>query len=373
MREARACFVSSVHELDTPAVLVDRRRLERNIATYAAIAAEAGIALRPHVKTHKTLEIARLQLAAGSPGITVAKLSEAEVYLDAGVEDIFVAYPIVGELKWQKAAKLSTRGRLTVGADSVIGVRGLARAAQAAESGIGVRLELDSGLRRSGVSVERLTELCAEVMRHPPLRLDGIFTFRSSAYPGSAGMPVADMGTEEGQLLASAAERLREQGFPIRSVSGGSTPTARSVARVPGVTEIRPGTYVFQDLMSRADGACTTDDLALSVLTTVVSRPSESVAIVDAGSKTLAGDAEASTASVKGYGEIYGGGGYVAWLNEEHGAVQLTGGWQPDVTDRLRIFPAHVCTVTNLADELIVIDGDQVTGAWPVTARGCNR
>jgi len=155
-----------IEEVDTPALLVDRARLDRNIATYARMAADAGVALRPHVKTHKTIEIARQQLAAGSPGITVAKLSEAKVYIDAGITDIFVAYPVVGERKWRRAAELNERGRVVVGVESVAGIQGLAAAAEARSVQIGVLAELDSGLGRTGVAERGLEALCDEVERH---------------------------------------------------------------------------------------------------------------------------------------------------------------------------------------------------------------
>jgi D-serine deaminase-like pyridoxal phosphate-dependent protein len=364
---------ASIADLDTPVLLVDRSRLEHNVATFAKIAEDAGVELRPHVKTHKTVEIARLQLGSGAVGITVAKLSEAEVYAEAGVEDIFVAYPVIGEHKWRKSAELARKTRLIVGVESFVGVEGLARAAGKAGIVIDVRAEFDSGLHRSGVNVGDLSRLCAQIAQHASLHLEGIFTFRSSAFPGSAGRSASELGQEEGEILARAAAELRDQGFPITSASGGSTPTARAVAGVPGVTEIRPGTYVFHDLMSRADNVCDPDDIALSVLTTVVSRPSPLVAIVDAGSKTLAGDVEAGAADLKEYGEVYGGCGHVAWLNEEHAAVQLAPDHQPNVGDRLRLLPVHVCTAVNLADELVLVDGDHVLTRWPVTARGCNR
>ncbi len=362
-----------IDELDTPALLVEKSRLQGNLNRYAAMAKEAGVSLRPHVKTHKTLEIARAQLEHGSPGLTVAKLSEAAVYVEAGFRDIFVAYPVVGEQKCQRAVELNRRARVAVGADSVAGVRGLGRAAKAGGVTVEVLVELDSGLGRSGTSVEALKCVCAEVMAHDQLRLGGLFTFRSTAFPGSSKMSVEEMGREEGMLLTTAADSLRAEGFSVRVVSGGSTPTAASVSVVAGVIEVRPGTYVFQDLMTRADGACRTEDLALTVLTTVVSRPRASLAITDAGSKTLAGDVELGGASLRCLAETLDGRGRTIWLNEEHGALELAGGWSPEVGERVRLVPAHVCTVVNLADELVVVDGEEVVGTWRVAARGCNK
>lgn len=356
--------------VDTPAVLVERGRLEHNIASYARVAAESGVGLRPHVKTHKTIEIARMQLAAGADGITVAKLSEAEVYAAAGFEDIFVAYPVIGEQKWARAAKLAQSCRLIVGVESAEGAEGLHKAALRYGTTIEVRAELDSGLHRSGVQPDAMADLCRFVLDQVGLRLSGIFTFRSSAYEGSTGRTAEQSGSAEGELMVALAETLRSQGIPVEQISGGSTPTGPAVARVPGVTEIRPGTYVFQDRMTVADGVPQTD-LALSVLTTVVSRPSEAVAIVDAGSKTLAADIWPASAGLKGFAEVAGGLGTVAWTNEEHGAVDLADGFRPRVGDVLRLVPNHVCTVVNLSDELVVVDGDQVVDRWAVAAGHC--
>jgi D-serine deaminase-like pyridoxal phosphate-dependent protein len=354
--------------LDTPAILVDEARLARNVAGFSAVARSAGVGLRPHVKTHKTIEIARLQRDAGATGLTVAKLSEAAVYVEAGFDDIFVAYPVIGAAKWDRAAALAEACRLAVGVESVVGIAGLGNAAARRGSVINVRVEFDSGLHRSGAQISQLAGLCRAVLDQPGLHLDGIFTFRSSAFAGSAGQSAAELGAAEGLLLAETAATLRDAGLPIDVVSGGSTPTGAATAASAGVTEIRPGTYVFHDRMTVADGAATADDVALTVLTTVVSRPAEDVAIVDAGSKTLAADVVPAKAGLLGYAEVVGGGGHVEWLNEEHGAVRLAGGYRPKVGDTMRLVPNHVCTVVNLSPELVVVSGDAVVGRWPVAA-----
>jgi D-serine deaminase-like pyridoxal phosphate-dependent protein len=357
--------------VDTPAVVVDLARLRRNVEAYADVARSAGVDLRPHVKTHKTLEIARLQRDAGATGLTVAKLSEADVYAHAGFDDIFVAYPVIGTLKWERAAALAETCRLTVGVDSQVGIEGLGKAAAARGSVIHVRVEFDSGLHRSGAALADVAELCRKVLDQPALRLDGIFTFRSSAFDGSAGRTVTDLGTSEGELLASTAALLRDAGLPIKAVSGGSTPTGAATAACAGVTEIRPGTYVFQDRMTIADGVATNDDAALTVLTTVVSRPSDDIAIIDAGSKTLAADVWPEDIGLRGHAEVAGGGGYVVWLNEEHGAVRLLDGYRPRVGETMQLIPNHVCTVVNLSEELVVVEGTQVVDRWSVAAGRC--
>lgn len=357
-------------EIDTPALLVDRARLKGNIERFAQIARSSRVAIRPHVKTHKTIEIARLQLAAGATGITVAKLSEADVYANAGFVDVFAAYPVIGQLKWRHAAALAETCRLTVGVDSAVGIEGLGRAAVERGVTIGVRVEFDSGLHRSGIQPHQLSDMCRVVLAQPGVELDGIFTFRSSAYDGSRALSAYESGMAEGAQMVEIAEQLRSEGIPVNEVSGGSTPTGEAVAQVPGVTEIRPGTYVFHDRMTVADGAAW-DDVALTVLTTVVSRPSKDVAIVDAGSKTLAGDIWPAAAGLQGYAVVVEGTGYVGWMNEEHGAVQVLDGFNPRVGDLLRLVPNHVCTAVNLSKELVVVDEGSVVDRWHVAAGGC--
>ncbi|MEI7778388.1 MAG: alanine racemase [Actinomycetes bacterium] len=371
--------VSAVHRgpewelaetVETPALLVDRSRLIRNIANYAGVAKANNVALRPHVKTHKTIQIAQMQRDAGATGLTVAKLSEASVYADAGFADIFVAYPVIGPLKWAAAAKLADTCRLTVGVESETGVAGLGDAAVARGAVIRARVEFDSGLHRTGATLDDLVGLCRKVDDHPGLVLDGIFTFRSSSFDGSSGRTAAELGHDEGELLSATANRLRDLGIRIEVVSGGSTPTGHATAASGGVTEIRPGTYVFHDRMTVLDGAASNDDLALSVLSTVVSRPSSSIAIVDAGSKTLAGDIDPESAGLRGYAEVVGGGGHIEWMNEEHGAVRLDADYQPGVGDPIRLIPNHVCTVVNLSRALLVVEGSKVVDRWDVVA-GC--
>ncbi|HEX7737497.1 MAG TPA: alanine racemase [Ktedonobacteraceae bacterium] len=361
----------SVTEVDTPALLVDRPRLEANIQRFAAIAAAAGVKLRPHIKTHKTREIARLQLAAGSGGITCAKLSEAEVYARDGVDDIFIAYPVIGPEKARRAAELARRCHLIVGVESATGVQQLAQAASAAGVVLNVRLELDSGLHRTGIAEEGAVELCRLILATPGLRLDGIFTFRGASFPDAPTRDRAELGRLEGEWMVEQAERLRAAGIVIETISVGSTPTSEGAARVPGVTEVRPGTYVFGDRMTTRSHVHALDEIALSILATVVSRPAPDIAIIDAGSKTFCGDIVPANAGLEGYGvTIDGQSGIVERMNEEHGIVRLATGFSPTIGDKLVFFPNHVCTSVNLSDELVVVEQGIVQEIWPVAARG---
>jgi D-serine deaminase-like pyridoxal phosphate-dependent protein len=360
-----------VAEVDTPALLVDIDRLDANIRRYAEAAARAGVRLRPHIKTHKTLEITEKQLQAGAGGITTAKLSEAEVFIEAGVNDIFVAYPIIGREKAQRAAHLAQQAHLIVGVESTYGVRELSEAASEQGATIFVRVEIDTGLQRTGVAFEAAESLCRLVLAAPGLRLDGIFTFRSTSFTGAETKDPQVLGEQEGTLMVELAKRLRAAGIPIQEVSVGSTPTGFSAATVPGVTEVRPGTYVFFDRMTTQSGISSLEEIALSILATVVSRPNAEIAVVDAGSKTFCGDVVPANAGLEGYGVTTDGqSGVVVRMNEEHGMVRLATGTVPEIGEKVAFFPNHVCTTVNLSDELLVVQGGIVRDVWRVAARG---
>lgn len=361
----------SLTEVDTPALLVELARLEKNIRRYADSAAKARVRLRPHIKTHKTLEIAKMQLQAGAGGITAAKLGEAEVFAEAGIEDIFVAYPIIGPEKARRAARLAQHCRLIVGVESEKGVQQLSEAASQIGSTLLVRVEIDSGLGRTGVGQEAAGKLCRQVLDAPGLSLDGIFTFRGASFPEASSRDPQILGRLEGEMMVAIAEWLRRAGIPIQEISVGSTPTASSAAEVPGITEVRPGTYVFFDRMTTQVGTSTPDELALSILATVVSRPAPELAIIDAGSKTFCGDVIPANVGLEGYGAtIDGQNGVVIRMNEEHGTVRLAPGFSPEIGDKLLFFPNHVCTTVNLSDEVLVTQGGVVKTIWRVAARG---
>lgn len=357
--------------LPTPCLLVDLDRLEANIQRMAVLARRQGVALRPHAKTHKSPAIARLQLAAGAVGITVAKVAEAEVFAAAGVTDLFIAYPVIGADKAARVANLVRQGcRVTVGVESEAGARGLAAAALAAGVTIPVRVEVNTGLDRCGVAPAAAAGLARLVLGLPGLALDGIFTFRGASFPGAAGRSPAELGREEGEVMAALARDMRQAGIPVGAVSAGSTPTGAHAA-VAGVTEIRPGTYVFNDNMQVKWGSATPDQVALTVLATVVSRPAADVATVDAGSKVFCGDVHPEAAGLTGHGTLSDGqAGFVQRMNEEHGVVKLGAGCDPPIGAKLRFVPNHVCTCVNLADELLGIRDGRVACIWPVAARG---
>jgi D-serine deaminase-like pyridoxal phosphate-dependent protein len=344
-----------LHSRPTPYLLVDADLLRANVEAMAAHARELGLALRPHAKTHKSVDVARLQLAAGAAGLTVATVSEAEVFVDAGCPDVFVAYPLwVDAARGARLRELSARATVAVGVDSVEGARALA----AQVPGAAVLVEVDSGQHRTGVHPEQAGPV-AEGAAHAGLDVRGAFTFPGHGYaPGAQ----ADVAAEESAALKVAVASLAAHGIDARVVSGGSTPTARAVdAEV--LTELRPGVYVFGDAQQWELGTTTPDRVALTCLATVVSHGDGTV-VLDAGSKALGAD---RAAWATGWGRLLDHpGARVTQLSEHHAVVAWDDSPAPPLGSRLRVVPNHVCTTVNLADELVLTTGE----AWPVSARG---
>jgi D-serine deaminase-like pyridoxal phosphate-dependent protein len=356
-------------DLDTPAVVVDMARLETNVARMADAARRAGVRLRPHAKTHKNPEVARLQLAFGASGLTVAKIGEAEAFFETtGCDDFFIAYPIVGSGKAQRLLALARRARMIVGVDSEEGARTLSPAFEAAGRRLDVRIEVDTGLHRTGVAPERVRPLAEALTRLPGLRLQGLFTHAGHAYAAPTRDGIAAVGREEGAVLAACGEELRGAGFEIDDVSVGSTPTAASAMKVTGVTECRPGTYVFNDATQVGLGVCGPEHCALTVIATVVSVPAPDRAVIDAGSKTLSSERARPADQV--YGELADGSGRLVRLTEEHGVIEPAPGAVFRVGQRVRVVPSHVCPVVNLHDHLTAVRDGEVEGELRVAARG---
>lgn len=357
-----------VEDLPTPAVLVDLDVLERNIAHQASRAQSVGVKLRPHAKTHKCPEIARMQLAAGAAGISLAKTSEAEVFADAGFEDIFLAYPVVGLGKAERLLALSDRVRLAVGCDGVEGARRLSEVFDAAGRTLDVLLKIDCGYHRVGVLPEDALPIARCIAELPGISLRGLFTHAGQAYQAESPQAVAEIGRQEGEILAATAAALSRDGLSIEEVSVGSTPTARHAMRIAGVTECRPGNYVFHDGSQVSLGTCAPEDCAMTILATVVSVPARNRAAVDAGSKTLSQDSLRPRAG--GHGLILGTRSRLQNLSEEHGLARVEEGDAFRVGDRVRILPNHACVVSNLHDRLYGVRADRVETEFRIAARG---
>jgi D-serine deaminase-like pyridoxal phosphate-dependent protein len=363
-------IVADDQALDTPLIAVDLDLLQRNIAEMASLAASHGVALRPHAKTHKSPHIARLQLGAGAIGLTCAKLGEAEVLVEqAGVTDILIAYPIVGDIKMRRLLHLLERARVIVAVDTHQAAVALSQAISASDRTLDIYVEVNTGQDRAGARAgEEAVDLAVAVSRLPGLHLAGIMTHEGHA--GFSGPDeIATVAQDAGQALVDTAERIRSQGVEVTHVSVGSTPASWFTPRVPGITEMRPGTYVFHDNNAFRHGRVGPDRCAARVLSTVVSRPATDRAIIDAGSKALALD---PSPSHPGHGYIAGHpGATIARLSEEHGVVTLSSDESEfDVGDRVEIIPNHICPAVNLTDELVIVRDGHVIDRWPVSARG---
>jgi D-serine deaminase-like pyridoxal phosphate-dependent protein len=357
-----------VEDLDTPAVVIDLDRLEANVGRMAQSARRSGVRLRPHAKTHKILEIGRMQIAAGASGLTLAKTGEAEVFADAGFGDLFLAYPITGAAKARRLLEISDRVRIAVGVDSLEAASTIAQVFRSGERSLDVMLEIDTGLARTGILPELAPQTATRIAGVPGLRLRGLFTHAGHAYGAKTPDEVEATGRKEGEAMVAAAHAVRAVGVPIEEVSVGSTPSAWSAMRIPGVTECRPGTYVFNDASQVCLGVCSLDDCALTVLATVVSVPAPDRAVIDAGSKTLSSDPLRPRAG--GHGFVVGRSSRVERLSEEHGVIRVEPGETFQTGERLRIIPNHACVVTNLQDRVFAVRHGRVEAGWPVAARG---
>jgi D-serine deaminase-like pyridoxal phosphate-dependent protein len=354
--------------LDTPCVVVDLDVVERNAARMAEAMAARGVALRPHFKTHKSVRLARLQIESGAQGITVGNLGEAEVAIAAGIDDVFVAYPVwaVGP----KAARLRAlveSGLLAVGVDSVAGAERLAAAVDGARHRPRVVVEVDSGLGRTGVSPRRAGSIAAAAAG---LGLDVVGAFTHAGHSYHAPDDVAGAARDEVASLEAAAASLREAGLEPRVLSAGSTPTA--IASATGiVNEMRAGTYLLGDGQQLALGGTPADGIALVVATTVVSTAVEGQVVVDAGAKILTKD---QAPFLSGFGQLAGyPGAVVERVNDYHGMVRVpASGQRPHLGEVLAIVPNHVCPVVNLVDDFIVMRNGAVVDRWLVDARGLN-
>lgn len=352
-------------DLSTPALLVDRDLLERNIADMAELAGRTGVSLRPHVKTHKSPAIGRLQVAAGASGLTVATVSEAEVFAAAGFTDLFIAYPLwVDPAKGRRLRALAEAASLTVGVDSPEAAHALAAQLGTATPRVRLLVEVDSGHHRSGVAPESVTGV-ADGALHAGITISGAFTFPGHAYAPGVRDQVA---AQEAETLATAARALEALGVPSPVVSGGSTPTAGAVA-VGSMTEMRPGVYVFGDAQQWELGATTPDRIALTCWATVVSHAGGRL-VLDSGSKALGAD-RATWAT--GYGRLLDHpDARIVMLSEHHAVVDRFEGPLPPLGSHLRVVPNHVCNAVNLADTMTVARGGRVVATWPVAARGAN-
>ncbi len=344
-----------IDELETPVVAVDLDRLEANIARFQAYLDRHGIANRPHIKTHKIPEIARMQIDAGAVGITCQKLGEAEVMAGAGIEDIFVPYNIVGGSKLERLATLTRWARISVTADSEVVVRGLSSIMRREALTLPVLVECDTSMGRCGVQSPReAAELARVIARSPGLRFGGLMTYPNNEY--------TDPFVRQTKAL------LASHGIPVERVTGGGTACMWRVHTHAEVTEHRAGEYVYGDRHALRSGVMRLEDCAFKVITTIVSRPTTDRGILDGGSKTFSSDVR----DLEGHGLILE---YpearVYTLSEEHGHVDFSGcPRKPEIGERVTVIPNHCCVVTNLFNQIVGVRNDAVEVVWPVACRG---
>jgi D-serine deaminase-like pyridoxal phosphate-dependent protein len=345
-------------EYGTPCAVIDMDRVERNIARVQAACEAAGVANRPHIKTHKSPYLARMQIAAGARGITCQKLGEAEVMADAGIDDILISYNLIGEEKMARLGALQGKANMTVAADNSTVIAGLPRAAAASGRTLSVVVECDTGRKRAGVETPaEAVALAREIASSRGLQFAGFML-----YPTETGW------VEAQKFFDKALAGVRAHGLDATMVSTGGTPNLKNVGKLKGATEHRPGTYIYNDRMQVAAGVATWDDCALRIYSTVVSRAAPERGILDAGSKTLTSD----TGGLDGHGLILEHPeARIARFAEEHGFLDLSrSNTRPGVGDVVRIVPNHVCVVVNMLDEVVMVRGDEIIGTLPVAARG---
>jgi D-serine deaminase-like pyridoxal phosphate-dependent protein len=346
--------------LQTPATCVIAERLHKNLERMQSFADSAGFGLRPHAKTHKCTEIARMQIRLGSHGLSVATVGEAEALGGGAIDDLFVCFPI-----WADQDLVSRLGALTdtlricIGADSAESVMRL----RSLKGRLGISVEIDCGLRRTGVQPAAALGV-ARAAREVGLTVEGVFTFPGHSYaPGMQDEAAAD----EAAALEEAAAVMLQDGFGPLVRSGGSTPSARR-AHPRTVDELRPGVYVFNDAQQIELGVAGFDDIALVVVATVVSRPEPGRIVLDAGSKVLGQD---RPSWATGHGRLLDyPDARIRGLWEHHAVVELNGPGTIRLGDLVAVVPNHVCTAVNLVSELLVVEAASVVDRWAVRARG---
>jgi D-serine deaminase-like pyridoxal phosphate-dependent protein len=347
-----------ISELSSPVSVVDLDIASRNIRRLQEYCDRHQFKLRPHIKTHKLPFFAHEQCKAGAIGITVQKIGEAEVMVQTGLTDVLITYNVVGRDKAERLANLTNFATLSVTTDNEKALESLAGANRRANRPIGVLIEFESGGNRQGVQTpEAAVALAKKILGHSGLQFKGLMTYPTT--------------TKTGEFLNAALPLFKKAGIEVLVISGGGTPSAYRTHELAPVTEVRAGTYIYNDRMMIAAQAATLEDCAITVLATVVSRPTIDRAIIDAGSKTLSSDRLAP-----GQGEGYGllpdyPDAIIAQLNEEHGILDLGRSVRrPEIGERVRVIPNHACVVTNLHDHIYLHRNGEVLAELPIYLRG---
>jgi D-serine deaminase-like pyridoxal phosphate-dependent protein len=366
-------------DLPTPQVLIDHARVRRNIDRAQQLASSAGVHLRPHAKTHKSPIVGRWQIDRGAVGVCCAKVGEAEVFAAAGIRDIRLPYP-VNPSNAARVLALMDLAAVSIIVDHLDVARGWSDVMRQAGRTLDVLVKVDVGFHRCGIDPggDALGFL-QTVHALPGLRLRGLLSHAGHGYHAASEEELCTVAQQEAEILLRLRDAAMRSGIPLDEISVGATPTLRFSARQRGLTELRPGNYVYFDRTQVALGAATLDDCALTVLATVVSKPANDRIILDCGSKTLTNDQARGIAKVTGFGAVLeprsdppreDASLTIERLSEEHATVRVSGETPLRPGDRVRVVPNHSCVVSNLVDEVRLVEGERVIDTLPVAARG---
>ncbi len=357
--------------VSTPALVLDLGVLDHNLDEMAAIARSAKVELFPHAKTHRMAKVGLRQVEHGADGLCVAKLGEAEAFAAAGVKRLFVANPIVGADKAKRALELSRKVDLTLASDSEVAAASIGAVFAAAGATARMMLAIDSGLGREGVTADKAPDVAAAIHAVHGVELVGIYTHEGTTYSAKDHPDLASRARGAGEFMVSVANAIRARGVPIQIVSLGASASAREVAHVPGVTQIRPGIYAFNDVGQIALGNASLGTTAIRVIATVISHPDPERACIDAGSKSLSTDlvpASAHRDEFPGMGLIVNAPGWVIEkMSEEHGWLRWHGKGAPQplpVGSRLEIVPNHVCMAFAMLRRASIVEDGKLVGHW---------
>ena len=355
--------------IPTPAVVVELDQVTENLKQMDARNRAYGIRVRPHIKPHKSSYFALEQLTRGAQGITCAKLSEAETMADFGIDDIFIAYPLIGEDKMERLGRLMQRVRVITEVNSLYGAKQLSALGERIGKKVPVLIEIDGGLHRGGVPPYEGTVAFAESIRDlPGLDICGLMYYGGLIYGQTTRKGFEEQTRMERDALVGTAALLRQQGFRMDVLSGGNSYSSRCCEYLEGITEVRCGNYIFNDVSTLASGFATEQECALRAVSTVVCKMDDHHAIIDAGSKTLTTDL---CGHRSGYGWIVGHPEIrITKLNEEHGFVESDDPLPFAIGDKIAIIPNHACVLPNLFDQIYGIRGGQVERMIPIEARG---
>jgi D-serine deaminase-like pyridoxal phosphate-dependent protein len=367
-------------DLPTPQVLIDHVRMKRNMDTAQRLASDAGLKLRPHAKTHKSPVVARWQIDRGAVGVCCAKVGEAEVFVDAGIDSVRLPYPVHPSNATRLMA-LMERASISIIVDHLDVARGWSDAMLRAGRTLDVLVKVDVGFHRCGIDPDgQPLGFLQAVSSMRGLRLRGLLSHAGHGYHAASEDELCGVAQREAAVLTGLREQAAASGIALEETSVGATPTLRFSVRQRGLTELRPGNYVYFDRTQVALGAATLDDCALTVMATVVSKPAADRIILDCGSKTLTNDQARGIGQAPGMGAVLTETGEaprridesltIERLSEEHATVRVSGGTPLEPGDRVRVVPNHSCVVSNLVDAVLLVEGERVVDTIPIAARG---